>query len=91
MSLRLPLCCVYFALFAQLPWQVTRVGHEMQHPTTTQLRARIEASPILPFKGVLFSARIVEKSSGSEDQVWETGHPYWLPASPPGAIRSPRN
>jgi len=66
MSLRLPLCCVYFALFAQLPRQATRVGCEMQHSTTAQLRARIEASPILPFKAVHFSA--VSPASG-----WRSG------------------
>ena len=28
--------------------------------------------------------KIVEKSGGSEDHPWETGHAYWLPANPPG-------
>jgi beta-alanine degradation protein BauB len=28
--------------------------------------------------------KIVEKSGGSEDHAWETGHAYWLPANPPG-------
>jgi len=27
--------------------------------------------------------KIVEKSGGSEDHAWETGHAYWLPANPP--------
>jgi hypothetical protein len=29
------------------------------------------------------SMKIVEKSGGSEDHTWETGHAYWLPANPP--------
>ena len=28
--------------------------------------------------------KIVEKTGGSEDHAWETGHAYWLPANPPG-------
>lgn len=28
--------------------------------------------------------KIVEKTGGSEDHPWETGHAYWLPANPPG-------
>ncbi|MGA9587384.1 MAG: hypothetical protein WBQ95_18785 [Terracidiphilus sp.] len=28
--------------------------------------------------------KIVEKSGGSEEHAWETGHAYWLPANPPG-------
>ena len=36
---------------------------------------------IIALKGGIM--KIVEKSGGSEDHTWETGHAYWLPANPP--------
>ena len=57
MSLRVLFYFVSFALFLQSPGQVTRVGGETQDTATIELRARIEASPKLAFKGMHFAAR----------------------------------
>jgi hypothetical protein len=37
---------------------------------------------IIALKGGIM--KIVEKSGGSENHAWETGHAYWLPANNPG-------
>ncbi len=57
MSLRVLFTFVSIALFAQSPAQVTRVVREKQDTATAELRARIEASPTLPFTGVHFAAQ----------------------------------
>jgi len=57
MSLRVLFYLVSFALFLQQPRQVTRVGGEKQDTTTVELRARIEATPMLAFKGMHFAAQ----------------------------------
>jgi len=55
--LRVMVCFVSFALFAQSPGQVAKVGGETQDTATAEMRARIQASPRLPFKGVRFLAQ----------------------------------
>jgi hypothetical protein len=57
MSLRILFCFVSYALFAQSPGPVTKVDREAQDTATAELRARVEASTMLPYKGVHFAAR----------------------------------
>ncbi len=66
MSLRLLFCFVSFALFLQSGGQVSGAGGETQDAATIELRARIEASPVLPFKGVHLAAQppVTEWASG---------------------------
>jgi sugar lactone lactonase YvrE len=78
MSLRALFYTVSFALFVQSPGQ-TRVSRETQETATAELRARIEASPILPFKGVHFAAQ--SPASG-----WESGAVSWVAVDGKGAI-----
>jgi DNA-binding beta-propeller fold protein YncE len=78
MSLRVPFYLVSFALFAQSPGQ-TRAGRETQDSATAALRARIEASPMLPFKGVHFAAQ--PPASG-----WESGAVSWVAVDSKGTI-----
>jgi hypothetical protein len=56
-SLRFLFCFVSCALFAQSPGQVAKVDREARYAATAELRARVEASPILPYKGVHFAVR----------------------------------
>jgi hypothetical protein len=55
MSLRVLFCFVSCALFAQSPGPVTKLDREEQD--TAELRDRIEASTMLPYKGVHFAVR----------------------------------
>jgi hypothetical protein len=57
MSLRVLIYFVSFALFVQSKGDASQVDRETQERATTELRARIEASPVLPFKGVHFAAQ----------------------------------
>jgi DNA-binding beta-propeller fold protein YncE len=57
MSLRVLIYVVSFALFVQSKGDASQVGRETQERATTELRARIEASPVLPFKGMHFAAQ----------------------------------
>jgi hypothetical protein len=57
MSLRVLIYFVSFALFVQSKGDASQVGRKTQERATTELRARIEASPVLPFKGVHFAAQ----------------------------------
>ena len=79
MSLRVLFCFVSLALFGQSSGQVTRARRETQEATTPELRARIEASPILPFKGVHFAAR--PPANG-----WESGAISWVAVNSKGTI-----
>ena len=57
MSLRILIYFVAFALFVQSKGEAIQVGGETQEKTTSELRTRIEASPVLPFKGVHLAAQ----------------------------------
>ncbi len=57
MSLRVLAYFVSSALVLQSPAQVTRTGGETQDAATVELRARIDASPMLPFQGAHLAAR----------------------------------
>jgi sugar lactone lactonase YvrE len=70
---------VAFALFAQSPGPVARAGRETQDKATAELRARIEASPMLPFKGEHFAAQ--PPAVG-----WESGAVSWVAVDSKGTI-----
>jgi DNA-binding beta-propeller fold protein YncE len=57
MSLRFLIYFVSFALFVQSKGEAIQLDGETQERSTSELRARIEASPLLPFKGVYFAAQ----------------------------------
>lgn len=59
MPLRVVIYFVSFALFVQSNGGAVHVGRETQEKTSSELRARIKASPVLPFKGVHFQSRAI--------------------------------
>jgi hypothetical protein len=79
MSLRVLFYIVSFAVFLQSPGQVTRVGGETHDTATIELRARIEASPKLAFKGIHFAAQ--PPASG-----WASGAVSWVAVDSKGNI-----
>jgi len=79
MSLRILVYFVSFALFAQSLGQVTMVDRETQEEAAAKLRARIEASPKLPFNGVHFAAQ--PPATG-----WESGAVSWVAVDGKGTI-----
>jgi 6-bladed beta-propeller len=66
MSLRALICFVSCSLFLPSTVGAMQEGSHTQEKATSELRARIEASPMLPFKGVLFAARPLNGD-------WESG------------------
>ncbi len=79
MSLRILVCLASLALFAQDPSQVNEVDREAQERSAADLRARIEASPKLPFNGVHFAAK--PPAIG-----WESGAVSWVAVDGKGTI-----
>jgi 6-bladed beta-propeller len=56
-SSRILVCLISLALFVQEPGQLNKVDREAPARAAADLRARIEASPTLPFIGVHFAAQ----------------------------------
>jgi 6-bladed beta-propeller len=79
MSLRILVCLASLALFAQDPSRVNEVDREAQERSAADLRARIEASPKLPFNGVHFAAK--PPAIG-----WESGAVSWVAVDGKGTI-----
>jgi 6-bladed beta-propeller len=79
MSLRILVCLASLALFAQDPTQVNEVDREAQERSAADLRARIEASPKLPFNGLHFAAK--PPAIG-----WESGAVSWVAVDGKGTI-----
>jgi sugar lactone lactonase YvrE len=79
MSLRILVCLICVALSAQTSGQVNKVDREAQDKTAADLRARIEASPKLPFNGVHFAAK--PPAIG-----WESGSVSWIALDRKGRI-----
>jgi hypothetical protein len=79
MSLRILVCLASLALFAQDPSRVNEVDREAQERSAADLRARIEASPKLPFNGVHFATK--PPAIG-----WESGAVSWVAVDGKGTI-----
>jgi hypothetical protein len=79
MSLRIRVCLICVALSAQASGQVNKVDRETQEKAAADLRARIEASPKLPFNGTQFAAK--PPSIG-----WESGAVSWVAVDRSGRI-----
>jgi 6-bladed beta-propeller len=75
MSSRVAAGLICFSLYAQQ----AQVDKEAQVRTTADLRARIEASPSLPFHGVHFAAQ-------APGGGWESGFVSWVAADGKGLI-----
>ncbi len=79
-SLRIQVCLICVALSAQASGQVNKVDRETQEKATADLRARIEASPQLPFYGMQFAAKPPAIGWGSGAVSWvavdRSGHIY---------------
>jgi hypothetical protein len=79
MSLRILVCLICVALFAQASGQVNEVDRHAQDKTAADLRARIEASPKLHFNGVHFAAKPPAID-------WESGSVSWIAVDRKGRI-----
>jgi hypothetical protein len=79
MPLRILVYLVSLALFIHAPEQLNDADKEAQEKGAADLRARIEASPILPFNGVHFLAK--PPSIG-----WESGAVSWVAVDGEGLI-----
>jgi hypothetical protein len=79
MPLRVLVYLVSLALFTQTPGQLNNVDREAQEKDAADLRARIEASPNLPFNGVHFAAK--PPAIG-----WESGAVSWVAVDAEGRI-----
>jgi hypothetical protein len=79
MSVRIVVGLVFLTLCTQSPGQANGAGGEAQEKAAAVLRARIEASPKLPFHGVLFAAQ--PPSAG-----WESGGVSWVAVDDKGTI-----
>jgi hypothetical protein len=83
MPLRIPsrilVYLVSLVLFTQAPKQLNNVDREAQEKGAADLRARIEASPNLPFNGVHFAAK--PPAIG-----WESGAVSWVAVDGEGSI-----
>jgi DNA-binding beta-propeller fold protein YncE len=66
MPLRILIYFVSFFLFVPSRGEAMQVGAQAQEHATSELRARIEASPVLPFKGKRLAAQPLSSS-------WESG------------------
>jgi sugar lactone lactonase YvrE len=79
MSLRIVVSLVFLAFWAQAPGQTNRTDADAQARAAAALRARIGATPELPFQAVLFAAK--PPSPG-----WESGAVSWVAVDDKGAI-----
>jgi hypothetical protein len=82
MSLRILVCLICVAFSAQASGQVNQVNkvdREAQEKAAADLRARIEASPQLPFSGVHFAAKPPAID-------WESGAVSWIAVDRKGRI-----
>jgi 6-bladed beta-propeller len=66
MSLKLLICFIFCSLFSPSTVEATQVSNHSQEKAASELRTRIEASPVLPFKGVPFAAQPLKGG-------WESG------------------
>jgi len=79
MSLRILVCLICLVFSAQASGQVNKADREAQEKAAADLRARIEASPKLPFSGVHFAAK--PPAIG-----WESGAVSWVAVDRTGRI-----
>jgi sugar lactone lactonase YvrE len=79
MSLRIVVSLVFLALWAQAPGQTNRTDAEGQAKAAAALRARIEATPKLPFHGVPLAAKPPFPN-------WESGGVSWVAVDSKGTI-----
>jgi hypothetical protein len=79
MSLKILVCLICLALPAEVWGQANKVDREAQEKAAADLRARIEASPKLPFNGVHFTAK-------PPAMGWESGAVSWVAVDRKGRI-----